>query len=120
MRLALRSCLLLAAILTVSVHAPALAQESTPSPRAARIHEDLNRILTGPDFAITPQGESPLQKAAHWMREKWDNFWKWWDKLFRFGGSAGAGTAQVAMYVVLAALILGIAYVLAFGIRKLG
>ena len=96
----------------------AAAQGATVSPRAARIQSDLRQILSDPEYAVKPPGETIAQRVGRWISEQWTAFKDWLDRIFSFGGRAGPGTARFMMWVVLAALIIGIAYVLAYAIRR--
>lgn len=110
--------LILVFILSLSV--PATSQEAAQTPRSVRIHQDLREILSRPEFSSAPEKESLIQIMGRWLRERWEAFMKWWNRLFSFGGRAGPGTARVVMWAVLAAMIVAIAYVLAYGLRRLG
>jgi hypothetical protein len=101
----------------------AAAGQSTPSgssPRAIAIHADLDRILSGPEFSLGPTAENPVERFGNWLREKWNAFWEWLEKFFRFGGRASPGTAKIFLWVVLCVLIVAIAFVLAYAVRKYG
>jgi hypothetical protein len=74
--------------------------------------------MSGPDFAIKPAGESIFQRIGRWLSERWNAFTKWLNRTFSFGGRAGAGTARFMMWIVLGGLIIGIAYVLAYAVRR--
>lgn len=111
---------LLCLILLLSWSAPARSQEAAQTPRSVRIHQDLREILSRPEFSTAPAQESLVQIIGRWLRERWEAFMRWWNRLFSFGGRAGPGTARVVMWAVLAAMIVAIAYVLAYGLRRLG
>lgn len=114
-------CVLLGLIMLSCVACEAFAQDqAAESPRAARIHQDLKQIFSSPEFGASPDKESVTQKVGRWLTERWDDFKKWWSRTFSFGGRVSPGTAQIAMWLVLAAMIVAIAFVLAFGLRKLG
>jgi hypothetical protein len=118
-RIALLLVCLCAFVLTsFALISSAKGQEPAASPRAERIRADLRQILSAPEFRVTPAGETPLQRAGRWLRERWDAFVKWWEGLFSFGGQANPGASRFFMWIVLGVLIVGIAYVLAYAVRR--
>jgi hypothetical protein len=107
-------------ILAASLVRPSIAQEPVQSARAARIQNDLRQILSSPEFSAGPTEDSLIDRAGKWIRSQWTAFTEWLDRIFSFGGRVGPGASQFLMWIVLAALIVGIAYVLAYGLRRMG
>jgi hypothetical protein len=97
---------------------PANAQAAPESPRAARIKADVRTILSSPEYQVAKPGESPLDKFGKWLHERWDNFWDWFRRIFSFGTGGKGGGGSIMPWIVLIALILGIAYVIALAIVR--
>jgi hypothetical protein len=95
--------------------APAAAPESA---RAARIKSDLRDILRTGGFERENTGESWLARAGVWISRQWNRFTEWLRRLFSFGGRFAAGSSPVLPYVLVAGLILLIAYAIAYAAQR--
>jgi hypothetical protein len=95
--------------------APAAAPES---PRAARIKSDLQEILRTGGFEREQTGDSILVRAGIWISNQWNRFTAWLRHIFSFGGRFGAGSSPILPYILVVALILLIAYAIAYAVRR--
>ncbi len=102
----------------------AIAQAELPpsrpqaSPRALRIKADLRDILTSRDYRLDKPREGVLSRIGKWISKKWDAFVEWLRRVFSFGGRLGGGSAPVLPYILTVALILLMAYAIAYAIKN--
>ena len=95
------------------------AQAPPPeSARAARIKADLQRILSSGDYRVEKPGENPLAPVGKWISDRWREFTDWLRRIFSFGGRVGTGSSPILPYVLVVALILLIAYAIAYALKN--
>lgn len=116
----------IAALAVVGFCAAGLAQEGpggphaseAPSPRAARIHADLQEVLRTGGFEQEKPGEGILAKMGKWLTDLWNAFQDWLRRIFGFGGSVGSGSSTIMPYVLVIVLLVGVAYAIAFAVKN--
>jgi len=118
----LLAALMLAALLLLRT-AICLAQKPAASPepvspRAAKIHADLEQVLKSGGYEPEKTGEGPFTKMGRWIADRWNGFWEWLRKVFGFGGRIGAGSSPVMPYILVVVLILVIAYAIAYAVKN--
>ncbi len=76
---------LLALLFTLFLFAsPVFAQPPAPTTDAhSKARAQLREIVSRSEFKITKSAQkNPLQESAEWLRQKWDELTKWFNKLF--------------------------------------
>lgn len=105
------------AIAQAAPHSAAAAPESA---RAAQIKAHLQDILSSSDYRVEKAEPSALERFWKWVSDLWERFMRWLGRLFSFGSAGGVGGAGYFMvYLLYGGLIIGLAYVIVYAIRRL-
>jgi hypothetical protein len=86
--------------------------------RAERIKAELREILSSPQYQAKPPQESVFSRVLRRIGEGLKAFWRWFSGLFGFGSGLGVGGGNLFFWIVLVAVIVGIAYVIAYSVRR--
>lgn len=95
--------------------APAIAQGPLVD-RSARVQTEVREILSGPGFAAARRAPTLWDRFMQWAGNLWERFWGWLGRLFGFSASSGVG--QVFFWCVLAAIIVVMAWAIAYVVRR--
>ncbi|MCC6728895.1 MAG: DUF4129 domain-containing protein [Chthonomonadales bacterium] len=109
---------MLLATVALGAAAPAVAQPAEPreAAHAERVRADVRAILSQPEFREDKR-ESVLQRVGDWLRERLVALLRRLGRLFRFGGIA-AGPGRLLFWLLAAALLVGIGYLIAWSVRS--
>lgn len=102
---------------TPATHAAGQVSSRSAASRAAEVSANLREILASPEFRPEQARNRPIENATRWIGSKVKQALEWLSKLFRAGGAAGAGGSPI-FWVLLVALIGGLAWVIAYLIRR--
>jgi hypothetical protein len=107
------------ALLAVLLYAcvPCAAQPPADSPRATAIKAHLREILAAPEYRPEPSG-SGLERVGRWIGDRLRALRDGLDRLLPSGLRVGAGASSILFWLILAALIVGLAYVIAYAARR--
>jgi hypothetical protein len=88
-----------------------MAQSPPPKVDAEQVQSQLKEILGREEFrSVSPQSGNPFRRFSTWLKEQWERFWQWLQKLLQVSQVESAGSALqwvfIALFVVVGVWVL--------------